>query len=86
MSEENTREAWGFHPVESAKIFTLVDGEALPAGWVDSPAKLSNFGGYVSPEGQPSRIAVEASDTSDDEVIAPKKRGPKPKNKTVEGE
>lgn len=86
MSEENTREAWGFHPVESAKIFTLVDGEALPAGWVDSPAKLANFGGYVSPEGQPSRIEVEASGVPDGEVITQKRRGPKPKNKTVEGE
>ena len=86
MSEENKHETWGYHPEEPAKIFILGVGEALPTGWVDSPAKLANFSGYVSPEGQPSRIEVEASGVPDGEVITQKRRGPKPKNKTVEGE
>ena len=40
MAKEKT---WGYHATEQARIFEIdrAAGETLPAGWVDTPAKLA---------------------------------------------
>lgn len=49
---------WGYKAGE-AKIFNLQEGEDLPAGWVDSPAKVGAVKAAPVPEPEPEAV-IEA--------------------------
>jgi hypothetical protein len=49
---------WGYKAGE-AQIFQLAEGESLPAGWEDSPAKVGAVKAAPVPESEPE--AVEAA-------------------------
>ena len=41
---------WGYHKTEPAQIFDLAPGEALPAGWADTPAAFAGIPNEPAPQ------------------------------------
>ena len=61
MAEDRIIRRWGYHAKQEAKIFELKEGESLPSGWFDSPARVE----VVKPKRKPK--AEEAEDKSEAE-------------------
>ena len=62
MAEDRIIRRWGYHAKQEAKIFELKEGESLPSGWFDSPARVE----VVKPKRKPK--AEEAEDKSEAEA------------------
>jgi hypothetical protein len=65
MAKQKT---FGYHPIEAPRIFEIDRdaGETLPAGWVDTPAKLAPESAKTAAAGPQVRIAApEAAKTGD---------------------
>ena len=63
-----TERTWGYHPIEQPRIFEIDRnaGETLPAGWVDTPAKLVPKPVEPAAADLPAPVAApEAGTTSD---------------------
>ena len=62
MAEDRIIRRWGYHAKQEAKIFELKEGESLPSGWFDSPARVE--------EEKPKRKSKpKADDSADDEDL-----------------